>query len=107
MCTWDARGPRSGYAAKPPGRVGGPADADRSRFSAPVGEGTVPGLVCTPLTAYGSRVNATQVADVVRIATEVGVPAELFEGWQGHELALYQDTVGRSASLEVARREAE
>lgn len=64
-------------------------------------------LVSAFRTAYIWEVNATQVAEVLRIAAELGIAADLFTGWEGHELALYQDTVGRSASLEVARREAQ
>jgi len=46
-----------------------------------------------------------RIGSVIKIATEAGIPAELFSGWQGHELALYQDTGGRGATLEIARRE--
>jgi hypothetical protein len=51
--------------------------------------------------------NSAQVADVLRIASELGIPADLFEGWQGNELALYQDTTGVGASFEIAQRESQ
>jgi hypothetical protein len=66
---------------------------------------------CLPLAAIGAsgtleRVNAEQTATVVRIATALGIAADLFDGWQGEELALYQDTVGVSSSLAAAQAEA-
>jgi hypothetical protein len=51
--------------------------------------------------------NAEQAAEVVRIATELGISPSLFDGWQGHEFALYQDRVGRGSSLAAAVAEAE
>lgn len=54
-----------------------------------------------------SQLNADQTTEVVRIAGAVGIPADLFDGWAGHEFALYQDTGGRSSSLEAAQAEAQ
>lgn len=49
-----------------------------------------------------SQMNAALRNDVVRIAVEIGVASDLFDGWDGGELALYPDEGGRSASLDVA-----
>jgi hypothetical protein len=38
------------------------------------------------------------------MAKSVGIARELFAGWEGHELALYRDTVARSRSAEVGAR---
>jgi hypothetical protein len=54
-----------------------------------------------------SQMNPEQAAEVVRIAEELGIAPGLFDGWQGHEFALYQDMVGRSSSLSAAVAEAE
>lgn len=51
--------------------------------------------------------NAKQAAEVLRIATELGISPEVFDGWQGHVFALYQDRVGRSSTLAAAVAEAE
>ena len=40
---------------------------------------------------------------VIRLAVETGVSKDLFEGWDGTELALYTDRGGASASLEIAQ----
>src|SRR5262245_18944045 len=45
---------------------------------------------------------ASQRDEVIRLALQAGIAASLFEGWEGGELALYPDTGGASASLEVA-----
>jgi hypothetical protein len=49
--------------------------------------------------------DADRVASVIKIAIETGLPAELFSGWQGHELALYQDKSGQGATIEIAQRQ--
>ncbi len=48
--------------------------------------------------------DGSAIADVVRLALESGVSEDVFSGWAGGELALYQDTVGRSSSPDVAAR---
>ena len=48
-----------------------------------------------------------RIASVIKIATESGIPAELFSGWQGYEFALYQDTGGRGGTLEIAQRQSD
>jgi hypothetical protein len=50
---------------------------------------------------------ADRVDLVIKIATQTGIPAELFSGWQGHELALYPDSGGQGATLEIAHRQSQ
>lgn len=45
-----------------------------------------------------------QKDDVIRLATEAGVSLALFDGWDGTELALYNDSAGVSRDLETAQR---
>ncbi len=47
-------------------------------------------------------VTVANVQKVLEIAQSIGLEADLFRGWDGGELALYQDTSASSASLEVA-----
>ena len=48
--------------------------------------------------------DAAQKAAVIRLASDVGIPSELFSGWDGSELALYPDLIGTSRSPEIADR---
>ena len=43
-------------------------------------------------------------AKIIGLAKQVGIDTELFDGWDGHALALYPILGGRSASLETAQR---
>jgi len=43
---------------------------------------------------------------VVALASEAGISVDLFNGWDGHELALYPNAGGLSASVEVAQQTA-
>jgi hypothetical protein len=45
-----------------------------------------------------------RVATVISMATEAGVPADAFSGWEGHEFGLYRDRAARSRTLEAAKR---
>src|SRR5262252_3840320 len=47
------------------------------------------------------------IDEVIQIAVAAGISADLFHGWDGTELALYQDVIGTSAEPEIARRMAE
>jgi hypothetical protein len=47
----------------------------------------------------------TERAEVIRIATQAGIPEDLFADWDGGELALYRDRSAGSASLAVAQRQ--
>jgi hypothetical protein len=66
------------------------------------------GLACSNRKTYiYVKMNEAQVTEVLRIATAIGIPADLFERWAGYELALYQDTGGRGSSLAMAQRDSE
>ena len=46
------------------------------------------------------------VAKITELAKQAGIDTELFDGWDGHALALYPIRGGSSASLQVAQRQA-
>jgi hypothetical protein len=46
-----------------------------------------------------------QVTKVKELALQIGIDTNLFEGWDGHEIALYRVTGGSSHSYEVARQQ--
>ena len=42
------------------------------------------------------------VARIVELAAEAGIPSDVFSGWEGHELGLYRDDQARATSVELA-----
>src|SRR6185503_14951841 len=48
--------------------------------------------------------SAFNIAKIVQLAGEAGIAPEVFDGWEGRELALYRDLTARSADPAIATR---
>ena len=44
-----------------------------------------------------------EIAAVISMATDAGVPPDAFSEWEGHELGLYRDRIARSRTPEAAK----
>ncbi len=63
---------------------------------------SIPLVASSTQTLYFCFVDKTLV---IGLAKQAGISEDLFAGWEGHELALYEiPAVGSSASLEAARQ---